>query len=63
MARLLVQSCGRKERNQVLVVDRDLVYSGQQWWEFGPYLSRVAPKGTLRSAEVREEGVVFPRAT
>ncbi|RVW76065.1 hypothetical protein CK203_049184 [Vitis vinifera] len=61
LERLLVQSCGRKERNQVLVVDRDLVYSGQQWWEFGPYLSTVAPKGTLRSAERCERELSLTR--
>ncbi|RVW40406.1 Casein kinase II subunit alpha-1 [Vitis vinifera] len=40
--RILVKSSGRKAPGQLLVVDREVVFVIQLWWEFSPWLTRVA---------------------
>ena len=46
--RILVKSSGRKALGQLLVVDREVVFVFQLWWEFSPWLTRVVVKGSFR---------------
>lgn len=46
--RILVKSSGRKALGQLLVVDREVVFVIQLWWEFSPWLTRVVFGGSFR---------------